>query len=85
MKNWLKPLLEWIILIALGVGAGLGLAWLPLEKSVKDIGILVIGSAFLIWTVYVATIAYRTMWSNVNDWDSDWNNDETSAKLEVKS
>jgi hypothetical protein len=80
MKSKLKPLLEWIALIALGVGAGLGLAWLPLERSVKDIGLLVIGSALLVWTVYMAIIAYRTMWSDVNDWDDD----ENLASLEVR-
>jgi hypothetical protein len=80
MKSKLKPLLEWIALIALGVGAGSGLAWLPLERSVKDIGLLVIGSALLVWTVYMAIIAYRTMWSDVNDWDDD----ENLASLEVR-
>jgi hypothetical protein len=80
MNAKLKPLLEWIVLITLGTGAGLGLAWLPLERPVKDIGILVIGSALLTWTVYMAIIAYRTMWSDINDWDDD----ETSASLEVR-
>jgi hypothetical protein len=81
MKSKLKPLLEWIVLITLGVGAGLGLAWLPLERPVKDMGLLVIGSALLIWTVYVAIIAYQTMWFDINDWDDD----ENLAWLEVKS
>jgi hypothetical protein len=78
MKQWQKVLLEWIALIALAVGLGLGVAWLPLEGSVKDIGILVIGASLLIWTVYVAMLAYRTMWSDVND------DDETSAGLDVR-
>ena len=86
MKSKLKPLLEWAALVVCGVAVGLGLAWLPLEKSVKDIGLLVIGSALLAWTIYVATVAYRTMWSDVNGWDdNDWDDDEISASLEVKS
>ena len=85
MKSKLKLLLEWVALTALSIVLGLGLAWLPLEKSVKDIGLLVIGSALLAWTIYVATVAYRTMWSDVNGWDdNDWNDDETSASLEVR-
>lgn len=80
MLTKFKPLLEWVALTALAIVLGLGLAWLPIEKSVKDIGLLVIGSALLIWTVYVATTAYRTMWSDVSDWDDD----ETSASLEAQ-
>ena len=80
MLTKFKPLLEWVALTALAIVLGLGLAWLSIEKSVKDIGLLVIGSALLIWTVYVATIAYRTMWSDVNDWGDD----ETSASLEAQ-
>ena len=80
MKFKLKPLLEWIILAVCAVAGGLGLAWLPLEKSVKDIGILVIGSTLLVWAIYVATVAYRTIWSDVNGWDDD----EPSASLEVR-
>ncbi len=80
MLTKFKPLLEWVALTALAIVLGLGLAWLSIEKSVKDIGLLVIGSALLIWTVYVATTAYRTMWSDVSDWDDD----ETSASLEAQ-
>jgi hypothetical protein len=80
MKSKLKPLLEWIILTVCALTAGLGLAWLPLEKSVKEIEILVLGSAFLVWTVYVATVAYQSMWSDVNVWQDE----EISASLEVQ-
>jgi hypothetical protein len=80
MKNWLKPLFEWIVLSVCALAAGLGLAWLPLEKSVKDIGILVFCGVVLVWALFVGARAYRTIWSDENDWDDE----ATSASLEVR-
>jgi hypothetical protein len=86
MNAKLKPLLEWVALTALAIVLGLGLAWLPVEKSTVQIGFLVVG---VLGLAYVFYLVFQL--SKMSDDDFDMGNwpagpdDETSANLEVKS
>ena len=85
MKAIFKPLLEWIALIALALGLGFGLAWLPVERSIKEIGMLIVAGLVLAWVFYAAVVGYPNLWSDLNDWDDEeTTNDLTSSRLEVK-
>jgi hypothetical protein len=87
MKSKLKPLLEWVALTALAIVLGLGLAWLPVEKSAVQIGFLVVGGLGLAYVFYLVFQLSKT--SDDDDFEmSNWPagpDDETSANLEVKS
>jgi hypothetical protein len=87
MKSKLKPLLEWVALTALAIVLGLGLAWLPVEKSTVQIGFLVVGGLGLAYVFYLVFQLSKT--SDDDDFDmSNWPagpDDETPANLEVKS
>jgi hypothetical protein len=86
MKSMLKPLLEWVALTALAIVLGLGLAWLPVEKSAVQIGFLVVGGLGL---AYIFYLVFQLSKMSDDDFDmSNWPagpDDETSANLEVKS
>jgi hypothetical protein len=87
MKSMLKPLLEWVAMTALAIVLGLGLAWLPVEKSTIQLGFLVVGGLGLAYVFYLVFQLSKT--SDDDDFDmSNWPagpDDETSANLEVKS
>jgi hypothetical protein len=87
MNAKLKSLLEWIVLIVLAGALGLGLAWLPVEKSTVQLGFLVVGGLGLAYVFYLVLQLSKT--SDDDDFDmSNWPagpDDETSANLEVKS
>jgi hypothetical protein len=86
MKSKLKPLLEWIVLIALAGALGLGLTLLPVEKFTIQLGFLVVGGLGL---VYVFYLVFQLSKTSDDDLDmSNWpaaGDDEISANLEVKS
>jgi hypothetical protein len=88
MKSMLKPLLKWIVLIALAGALGLGLTLLPVEKSTIQIGFLVVGGLGLAYVFYLVSQLSK-MSDEEDDLDmSNWPagpDDETSANLEVKS
>jgi hypothetical protein len=88
MKSMLKPLLEWIVLIALAGALGLGFTLLPVEKSTIQIGFLVVGGLGLAYVFYLVSQLSK-MSDEEDDLDmSNWPagpDDETSTKLEVKS
>ena len=85
MKAKLKPLLEWIALIALAIGLGLGLSWLPVEKSLIQLGFLVFGGLGIAYVFYLVL-----QLSKISDDDLDMSNwpaapeDEFVASLEAK-
>ncbi len=87
MNAKLKPLLEWIVLIAVAVALGLALAWLPVEKSTVQLGFLVIGGSLLVYTIYLS-FQLSKLSDDPDDVDmSNWPagpEDETSATLEVR-
>lgn len=87
MNAELKPLLEWIVLIALAGALGLGLRWLPVDKSTIQLGLLVVGGLGLAYVFYLLSQLSKT--SDDDDFDmSNWPagpDDETSANFEVKS
>jgi hypothetical protein len=82
-----KPLLEWIPLIALAGALGLGLTWLPVEKSTVQLGFLIVGGLGLVYVFYLVFQLSKT--SDDDDFDmSNWpaaGDDESATKLEVKS
>ena len=87
MKSKLKPLLEWIVLIALAGALGLALAWLPVEKSTVQLGFLVVGGSLLVYTIF---LSFQLSKLSDDDDDLDMSNwpacdDEIPAGLEVKS
>jgi hypothetical protein len=82
----LKPLLEWIALIALAGAFSLGLAWLPVEKSTVQIGFLVVGGLGMAYVFYL--VFQLSKISDDDDFDmSNWpaDPDEETSSLEVKS
>lgn len=87
MNTKLKPLLEWIVLIALAGALGLGLTWLPVEKSTIQLGFLVVGGLGLAYSFFL--VFQLSKISDDDDFDmSDWPagpDDESLANLEVKS
>jgi hypothetical protein len=88
MSAKLKPLFEWIVLSAVAVGLGLGLAKLPVEKSIIQFGFLVVGGLGLAYVFYLVFQLSKT--SDDDDFDmSNWpagpDDHETPANLEVKS
>jgi hypothetical protein len=88
MNAKLKPLLEWIVLIALAGAFGLGLTWLPVDKSTIQLGLLVVGGLGLAYVFYLVSQLSKTS-DEEDDFDmSNWPagpDDETSANFEVKS
>jgi hypothetical protein len=88
MSAKLKPLFEWIVLSAVAVGLGLGLAKLPVEKSIIQFGFLVVGGLGLAYVLYLV-FQLSKLSDDPDDLDmSNWPadpDDETSLNLEVKS
>jgi hypothetical protein len=86
MISKLKPLLEWIIMIALAGALGLGLTWLPVEKSTIQMGFLIVGGLGL---AYVFYLVFQLSKTSDDDFDmSNWPagpDEETSVNLEGKS
>jgi hypothetical protein len=86
MNAKLKPLLEWIVLIALAGALGLGLTLLPVEKSIVQLGLLVVGGLGLAYVMYLV-FQLSKLSDDADDLDmSNWPaaDDETSVSLEVK-
>jgi threonine/homoserine/homoserine lactone efflux protein len=84
MNAKLKPLLEWVALVVCAVAVGLGLAWLPLEKSIVQLGLLLVGGALLAYVFYLVI-----QLSKLSDDDIDMSNwpdapDDDQMPLEVK-
>jgi hypothetical protein len=84
MNAKLKPWLEWIALMVIAVGIGLGLAWLPVEKSTVQMGFLVIGGLGLAYVFYlVFQLSKASDDFDMSNWPAD-PDDEPSVSLEVK-
>jgi hypothetical protein len=87
MNVKLKPLLEWVVLIALAGALGLGLTILPVEKSTVQLGFLVVGGLGLAYVVYLV-FQLSKLSDDPDDFDmSNWPadpDDEPSGVLEVK-
>jgi hypothetical protein len=87
MNTKLKPLFEWTVLIVLAGALGLGLTWLPVEKSTIQIGFLVVGGLGLAYLLYLV-FQLSKLSDDPDDFDmSNWPADpdgDPSGVLEVK-
>jgi hypothetical protein len=80
MPAWLKVLLEWTVLVALAAAFALGLTWLPFEKSMVQLGLLIVGILVSIYAMYLYVQIWKFSEAD-DDFDmSNWPADPDEVK-----